>query len=119
MDRDALNIIRLFGFGISVGLSIWVYTDARSLSERGAKITPVLWAILAFLVWILALPAYLLLRFTIWTKQIRSTAFLQSDRPSQKMPVSRQLVGEICLVCGQRIFSVIQGKFCPVCGNAV
>src|SRR5262245_44369460 len=31
----------------------------------------------------------------------------------------QQLVGRACVVCGQRIGSVVEGRFCPTCGNAV
>jgi hypothetical protein len=46
----------------------------------------------------------------------------QAKPPSDISPIKPrgvQIVGEICLVCGQRVGSVLEGHFCSGCGYAV
>jgi membrane protease YdiL (CAAX protease family)/tetratricopeptide (TPR) repeat protein len=50
--------------------AIVVYIDARRLSDRGADLSPLLWALVVFLLLVFSLPIYLILRFTVWQRQI-------------------------------------------------
>ncbi len=68
------------GFWIALAVSVAVYLDAGKLKKQGAKVAPWLWAILVFLILLIALPSYLLLRMTTWRKQIDSAKGL-TPRP--------------------------------------
>jgi membrane protease YdiL (CAAX protease family)/tetratricopeptide (TPR) repeat protein len=60
------------GILVAIVLAGMVNADARRLSDRGARLSPGLWAILVFLVWPIVLPLYLLLRYTLWKAQIET-----------------------------------------------
>ena len=72
------------GLAAAVIAAVLIYKDASSLEERGAQVTPALWAVLAFLALILALPAYLILRLTVWRRQIQ-TRKLTSDEVARQV----------------------------------
>src|SRR5262249_37438565 len=50
-------------------------------------------------------------------------AWLVKSSPTESFDravlLSRQLVGERCILCRKRIDSLADGAFCPTCGNAV
>jgi hypothetical protein len=70
MDRPDLSTLRIVAFIIGAVAAAWTYTDATSLRQRGAKLTPGLWAVLSFVAAIIAVPVYLILRFTVWQNQV-------------------------------------------------
>ena len=54
-----------------IGLAAWwVWQDAKRLKEKGAHLTPDLWGILVLVIWLVALPSYLILRRTTWRREI-------------------------------------------------
>jgi hypothetical protein len=77
---DALIWVFL-GLVLAFGASVWTYGHARSLQERGAELSPLIWATLTFLALIPALPVYLLLNSMVWQKQIQEQRLATVDRP--------------------------------------
>jgi hypothetical protein len=63
--------MRGYSFLIPTLVAIAVYKDAASLRERGARLTPGAWAALTWLLLLIVLPIYLVLRWTVWRDQIR------------------------------------------------
>lgn len=129
MDRNVEMMLRLLGLFLAVLAAVLIYGDAKSLRERGANLSPVLWAVLHFFVLIIALPIYLILRATVWRREIANSVVQvpvpelppardYSGGPYQR-PIIEQLVGETCLVCSKRVSSVIDGRICSECGCAV
>jgi hypothetical protein len=62
--------LRFVGFLVGLAVALAVYSDAAELKKHGAKVAPGLWAVAAFLLWLLVLPLYLILRVTSWRRQI-------------------------------------------------
>jgi hypothetical protein len=57
-------------FPLTLLAARWVWQDAKRLKEKGANLTPELWGILVFVIWLVALPSYLILRRTTWRREI-------------------------------------------------
>lgn len=72
MLADIVDGIRLGGLIVAIVAAASTYRDAMWLRASDARITPWLWAILVFFAWPLALPAYLILRTTVWKKEATS-----------------------------------------------
>ncbi|MEA2602800.1 MAG: hypothetical protein QOF89_3792 [Acidobacteriota bacterium] len=70
MNHSIVQLIQVAGFFISVFGAWWVGQDANRLKRNGAKVTPGVWAVLVFLLWLVSLPIYLLLRQTLWRSQL-------------------------------------------------
>ncbi|MBR2518438.1 MAG: hypothetical protein IKE46_01420 [Selenomonadaceae bacterium] len=85
----------LIGLGIAFLISLWVFNDAKS---RGSS-APVLWAIGVFLLLIIFLPAYLLMR------------------PSKKDVTLVKNAPQLCPHCGKYYEPPV--TYCPHCGNKV
>jgi hypothetical protein len=49
----------------------------------------------------------------------RLTGKRRPDMDELRIPLSRQLVGEMCVLCRQRIGALDEGQFCPMCGSPV
>jgi len=65
--NDSIKLLFEFvGFTISLFAAYWVWQDANRLKRNGAKVTPALWALLVFIIWLVSLPLYWLLRRTAW-----------------------------------------------------
>jgi hypothetical protein len=62
-------LLRVIGLAVAVAAAVFVLRDANALRDRGVRLTPVAWAGLTFCACGLALPMYLVLRFTIWQRQ--------------------------------------------------
>lgn len=63
-------LLRALGLLMSIGGAYWVWGDAQKLKASGASLAPVVWTVLVFFGWIVALPFYLLLRKRLWQKEI-------------------------------------------------
>jgi O-antigen/teichoic acid export membrane protein len=63
-------LVRVLGLIAAIFAAVWVNRDARRLKLEGAVLTPGLWAVVVFLACLLGLPAYLILRRTLWRRQI-------------------------------------------------
>jgi hypothetical protein len=74
------NVLRIVFFVIALAAAGQVYADADKLKRQGAKVSPLLWALLTFFFLVLALPLYLVLRLTLWQKQTQLAQGL-SPRP--------------------------------------
>jgi hypothetical protein len=64
------SLPRGIGFLLGLMAAICVYGDATKLRAQGARTTPVLSALVAFLFSLLVLPLYLILRITTWRRQV-------------------------------------------------
>lgn len=64
------SLVRAAGLIVSVIGAWWVWQDANQLKKKGANVTPVLWGVLVFLIWLVSLPLYLLLRRFLWRGQL-------------------------------------------------
>ena len=136
-----LGVLRVVGLVVGVICAVFLYRDATNLKERGARLSPVLWAILGFLFSLLGLALYFTLRSTVWQRHIRlyeeDHAHLPqhlSSRSQRKSPQSypytalqptyqpphiEQLIGECCLRCQKRISMAIGASLCTGCGCGV
>jgi hypothetical protein len=56
-----------------------VWQDANQLKKKGANVTPVLWGVLVFLIWLVSLPLYLLLRRFLWRGQLTQPSDLAKE----------------------------------------
>jgi hypothetical protein len=92
---------RCFGFVIALAVANAVYSDADKLKKQGAKVTPGLWAVVAFLFLVIALPLYLLLRITTWRKQIASAKGLPPR------PMTAAQVGFVIVLTGVLLLGVL------------
>ena len=63
-------ITNVFALIVAALVASAVVSDADKLRQKGAKVTPSVWGILVFLLMLIALPIYLILRITTWRKQI-------------------------------------------------
>ncbi len=70
IDIMYLELISLVTLIFSVLLAGWVYADADKLRRCGVRLSPIVWAILTFLFWILGLPAYFLMKRLVWNQQV-------------------------------------------------
>ena len=65
-----LNVIQFFISPLILTLAVfWIYFAGRKLKERGAKLSPLLWAFLVWLFFPIAFPLFLLLRYIKWKKE--------------------------------------------------
>ena len=68
MTDLALILIGLF---VPTAAAVWIWSDADDLRSRGVKISPFVWALFVWLLLIIGLPVYLLMRTIVWTRQIK------------------------------------------------
>jgi membrane protease YdiL (CAAX protease family)/tetratricopeptide (TPR) repeat protein len=78
---DVLRFPGSLGFLLAIVAAVGVYSDAQKLRARGVRLSPGLWAVLVFMLAMLALPLYLILRFTVWQRQIDAARRLHGSRP--------------------------------------
>lgn len=64
--------MQLIGLLIGLVAAVAVYSDADQLKKQGARVTPFLWAFVVFLFVLIAVPLYVILRYTMWRKQINA-----------------------------------------------
>ena len=79
MTDSVESFVRFLGLAISLFSAYWVWQDSNRLKRNGANITPSVWAILVFLLWLVSFPVYLLLRRTTWRSQM--SALQQAGNP--------------------------------------
>ena len=80
MIESIMPLLQFFGLAISLFGAYWVWQDAKRLKRNGANVTPAVWALLVFLLWLVSLPIYLLLRRTTWRSHMNSS--LEVDHPA-------------------------------------
>ncbi|HQR06337.1 MAG TPA: hypothetical protein PLN21_05920 [Gemmatales bacterium] len=137
-------MLRVIGLIVGIITAVILYRDASYLKENGARLSPVLWAILGLLLSVVAAAIYCALRTLVWNQQLGTKSLVNGDEGSTSTQVSReqrpetlaaspfpvndsryvrptiyQLIGEMCLVCQKRIASTIEGRFCDICGCGV
>lgn len=83
------------GIAISLGISGWVYGDAKSRNSSH----PMLWAVSVFCLLIVFLPLYFVLR------------------PARQPPASIRREPMLCPYCGKYYEPPV--AFCPNCGNKI
>ncbi|MEO0407020.1 MAG: hypothetical protein AAF289_06680 [Cyanobacteria bacterium P01_A01_bin.135] len=71
MDSTGVLISQIIGLVLAALVATLVYRDAKSLKYQGASVSPALWTALVFLLLIVFLPLYLILRQLVWQPQIR------------------------------------------------
>ena len=62
-----IGIIQLFGIPLVLTLAVfWTYFEGRKLKARGANLSPVVWAILVYIFFIIAFPLFIALKVLRW-----------------------------------------------------
>jgi carbon starvation protein CstA len=79
MTDSIESLVRFVGLAISVFSAYWVWQDSNRLKKNGVNITPIVWAALVFVFWLVSLPVYLILRRTTWRSHINPLQ--EVDRP--------------------------------------
>ncbi|HEV3260520.1 MAG TPA: hypothetical protein VG013_26935 [Gemmataceae bacterium] len=77
---DPIWLLRVAVLVVSILVARRVLRDANGLKKRGARLAPPLWAILVFFAWVIALPVYLVLRFTVWKNQVEAVRVAERVR---------------------------------------
>lgn len=80
MIESIRPVLQFLGLAVSLFGAYWVWQDASRLKRNGASVTPAVWAILVFLLWLVTLPIYLLLRRTTWRSHLSPS--LEVDHPA-------------------------------------
>jgi hypothetical protein len=90
-------LVRIVGLLVVAVIALLVLRDANGLRERGAKLTPWLWAVLTVIACGLAVPIYLILRRSLWSRQL--------DGPGREGARASGEAREFSLTCecGKRI----------------
>lgn len=110
----------LIGYVIAAAIAAWVYSDAK---KRGMN--AVGWAIGVFLVCIVCLPLYLILRKPLLTAGMPGMppgtfvtqlppSYIPPPAPGATFAPPPAAPGHFCGQCGQRFEGTV--KFCPSCG---
>jgi hypothetical protein len=60
----------IIGFVIALIVAGFVYSDADNLRKGGARLSPLVWASVVWALCLICLPLYLVLRLTVWRRQI-------------------------------------------------
>jgi len=68
-DMNWTRIISLIGPLFLTFSAFWVYFKGKALKEREAKLSPFLWAILVYFLFIITFPIFLILKETKWKKE--------------------------------------------------
>jgi hypothetical protein len=84
----------IIGFVIALIVAGFVYSDADNLRKGGARLSPLVWAFVVWAMCLICLPLYLVLRLTVWRRQIAAAKGL----PAQPLSAG-QGVAVGALVC--------------------
>ena len=71
VSQSIKPLAEFVGLLISLFAAYWVWQDANRLRANGASLTPAVWTVLVFLLWLVALPVYFLMRRTTWRRHMR------------------------------------------------
>jgi hypothetical protein len=111
---DIRPALQFLGVLLALSAAAWLWTDAKSLQRRGVNLMPELWACSGFLLCALAVPLYLLLRFTHWHEQLLA---LEAER----RPAGSEVFLVSCM-CGRKrtVSAVCAGVSLPCsCGGNI
>ncbi|HQR09496.1 MAG TPA: hypothetical protein PLN21_21920, partial [Gemmatales bacterium] len=140
--QPVATVLRAVVFVLSVVCAAVLFREALNIKKRGARLSPVLWGILGFLFSVLAVGVYFALRALVWQQEMQAYEEKLKEGPNEpaavsskprlsppspypvthkkyKPPVIRQLIGEICLRCGNPISSKREAGICTGCGCGV